>query len=162
MLLPLLALIPLTTAFSMNLADPPPPLTAAEKSLITQTNQFRAQQNQPALKGNDKLHLAARTHAQTMIKTGDFSHHAGGTQPAQRVSKARYEWNFVAENIAWRTIDSTVSAEQLAGAVLDQWINSPGHRQNLTSSQAIECGVSILDDPQSGRTYAVMVYARPQ
>ncbi|TWT61882.1 CAP domain-containing protein [Rubinisphaera italica] len=154
--------------FSPNIASPrevpekPAKMHDVEMLLIDKTNEYRKSNQLKLLSSNNKLNQAARNHANVMIETNNFSHQAGDTQPSDRAEQAGYRWYFIAENIAWRSGDNLMSNEQLADAILQQWINSPGHNQNLLAKLALECGVSITYDANSGRTYIVMLYARPR
>ncbi len=142
--------------------EKPAKMSDVEILLIDKTNEYRKSNKLKLLSSNNKLTQAARNHANVMIETNNFSHQAGNTQPSDRAEQAGYRWQFVAENIAYRYGDLNFSDDQMAEAILQQWINSPGHNQNLLAKQANECGVSITLDEKTGRTYSVMVYAKPR
>ncbi len=135
--------------------------TTAEAFLIEQTNEYRAQYNLKPLKENEKLNEVCRKFAEVMARTSRMSHYADGRSPGSRVRSAGYVWSSVAENIAYRWDRESLTNEQYARATLNQWINSSGHRRNLLNSQNIECGAAFATNPQTGKTFAVMIYARP-
>ncbi|HBN78969.1 MAG TPA: hypothetical protein DD473_24780 [Planctomycetaceae bacterium] len=149
-------------ARSEKVSEKPAKISDVEKLLIDKTNQYRKSNQLNLLSSDNKLNQAAGNHAAVMIETKNFSHQAGNTNPSDRVEQTGYRWYFVAENIAWRIGDNSMTDDQLADAILQQWINSPGHNQNLLAKLALECGVSITYDANSGRTYIVMLYARPR
>jgi len=132
-----------------------------ESHLIEQTNAYRAKYNLPPLTENKKLNEACQMFAEVMARTGQMSHHADGRSPSSRISAAGYTWSSVAENIAYRWDRKSSTNEDYAKATLNQWINSSGHRRNLLSSQNRQCGAAFATSPQTGKTFAVMVYARP-
>lgn len=132
-----------------------------ESFLIEQTNEYRAKYNLKPLMANKKLNEACRKFAEVMARTGQMSHYADGRSPSSRVSAAGYTWSSVAENIAYRWDRKNLTNEQYAQATLNQWINSSGHRRNLLGSQYTQCGAAFATNPQTGKTFAVMVYARP-
>ncbi len=137
------------------------PEATTESCLIEQTNAYRARYNLKPLTENKKLSEACRKFAEVMARTGQLSHYADGRSPSSRVSAAGYTWNSVAENIAYRWDRKNMTNEQYAQATLNQWINSSGHRRNLLGSQYTQCGAAFATNPQTGKTFAVMVYARP-
>ncbi|HCS55780.1 MAG TPA: hypothetical protein DIW81_30035 [Planctomycetaceae bacterium] len=149
-------------ARSEKVPEIPAKMSDVEKLLIDKTNQYRKSNKLNLLSSDSKLNQAAGNHAAVMIQTNNFSHQAGNTNPSDRVEQAGYRWYFVAENIAWRIGDNQMTDDQLAEAILQQWINSPSHNQNLLAKLANQCGVSITYDGNSGRTYIVMLYARPR
>ncbi len=90
----------------------------------------------------------------------DFFGHTGadGSLIGQRVSQAGYNWRLVAENIA--------AGEAEGGAVVQQWIDSPGHRRNLLMAGLRHAGLAhVRRDPDPGkitfRDYWVLVLAAP-
>lgn len=92
-------------------------------------NEFRASQGRAPLSYDAKLERAAKAHAQDMVKNDFFSHSGSdGSDVGQRVRKARFEWCFVAENIA--------KGQQGLGKVMSAWAGSKGHRQNMLSRKA--------------------------
>jgi uncharacterized protein YkwD len=56
--------------------------------------------------------------------------------------------------------DGGQSAETAARMLMQQWLNSPGHRQNILSGQASEIGVGTARGA-NGAIYAVQVFAAP-
>jgi len=132
-----------------------------ESYLIEQTNAYRAKYNLKPLTANKKLNEACQKFAEVMARTGQMSHYADGRSPSSRVSAAGYTWSSVAENIAYRWDRKNLTNKEYALATLNQWINSSGHRQNLLSSQNTQCGAAFATNPQTGKTFSVMVYAHP-
>jgi uncharacterized protein YkwD len=83
---------------------------------------------------NKKLENAAQGHSDDMFQNGIFSHEgSNGSSPADRVTKAGYQWFFVGENIAFGYPN-----EQ---EVMKGWLNSPSHCKNIMNVDFKEIGV---------------------
>lgn len=98
----------------------------------------------PPLRTNAQLEQAAAQHAGDMAQH-EYLEHRGrdGSTPAQRISRAGYDWRSVGENIA--------AGQGSAQDVVDDWLSSPGHCANLMSPDFAEMGVA----------YAVNMASRP-
>lgn len=98
---------------------------------------------------NDRLDDAARRHARDMARRNFFDHTGSdGSDIAQRVTEAGYNWQAVGENIAkgYRDIRS----------VFQGWKHSPGHCRNMMKAAYTDMGAAEKD------TYWVQAFARPQ
>lgn len=105
-----------------------------ESQVIALINQERSAAGLPALKANTKLTSAARGHSQDMACNGFFSHQSSTTGgPADRISAAGYSFSWAGENIA---AGYGSAADTVAG-----WMDSPGHRANILSSNFTEIGL---------------------
>jgi len=83
-----------------------------------------------------------------MASKNFFSHTgSNGSSVGDRATAAGFNWTAVGENIAAGTSYSAVSA------VLQGWINSPGHCANLMRSSYRELGAAKVSNPSS--TYNV-------
>ncbi len=88
------------------------------------------------LKVNAQITEAAREHSEYMARTGSFSHTGkGGSRFIARVKATGYGQPS-AENIAWGYRD--------AAAVVDGWMNSPGHRANILNCASKSVGVGAV------------------
>jgi hypothetical protein len=113
--------------------------TATEfaNQVLALTNEFRAQNGQPALKLNAELNAAAAAHSEDMAKQDYFDHIGkNGSKPWDRAKLVGYEARSMGENIA--------AGYTTAAAVVQGWINSPGHRANLLNSSYTELGVGYF------------------
>lgn len=87
---------------------------------------------------NDLLHQAAALHAEDMVENNYLSHtDLDGGSAGDRVLAVGYDYSFVAENIA-----QGFSSQD---SVMDAWMNSPGHRQNILDPRAVEFGIAQED-----------------
>lgn len=116
--------------------------------VVTRTNTFRQMNTLGTLRRSVTLDWMAARHASDMRINGVLSHRGSdGSDIAGRAEQQGYRYCLLAENIA----EGQSSARQ----VMQDWINSPGHRANLMAMGVTEIGVA-----QDGR-YWVMVLARP-
>jgi uncharacterized protein YkwD len=89
-----------------------------------------------------RLTSAAREHARDMAKHNMLEHTGSdGSTPAVRVTRAGYSWRVVGENIA--------SGPTTPEEVMEGWLASPGHCENLMSPRFNEMGVAYVVDPKS-------------
>jgi len=88
----------------------------------------------PALSLNSILVGTARAHADDMAARGYFSHDTPeGTTPFDRMQAAGYDLGAGGENIA--------AGSSSAEATMTQWMESPGHCQNIMGDQYVHLGV---------------------
>ncbi len=123
--------------------------------IIQRTNQERARYGLPALQPSPELGRAAYEHARRMAQSGQFSHYAGGSSPQARASWQGYNGAGVTENIAYQG-SGFATADQAAAAFMNQWLVSPGHRNNIFSRQVNQIGVATIN--MNGRYYAVQMF----
>jgi uncharacterized protein YkwD len=110
---------------------------AYENEVVALTNRQRQAHGCPALRIDERLVAAARTHSVNMVQQGFFSHTgADGSSFVVRETRAGYpQRSASAENIAWgyRTPQDVVTG----------WMNSPGHRANILNCGSIAVGVGL-------------------
>ncbi|TVP68982.1 MAG: CAP domain-containing protein [Leptolyngbya sp. LCM1.Bin17] len=120
--------------------------------LLTRVNQARQQAGVDPLSLNPQLNTAAQGHAQDMASTGRLSHTGSdGSTMRSRIDATDYRWRAIGENVAM--------GQPTAAAVLESWLNSPGHRQNLLNPTFTELGLGWAE--AGGRLYWVQVFAQP-
>ncbi|BCU08004.1 CAP domain-containing protein [Allochromatium tepidum] len=117
---------------------------AFETETATLTNNERRMNGLPPLAWNDRLLNSARGHSIDMA-TNDYFSHTGldGRSHADRMSDAGYNWNYASENIA--------AGQTSPAAVVDAWMNSPGHRANILDTIVCDLGVGYAYG--AGSTY---------
>ncbi|NEQ54047.1 MAG: calcium-binding protein [Leptolyngbya sp. SIO3F4] len=108
--------------------------TAFEQEVLRLTNEFRKQNGLKALVLDQNLDETAEKHSKDMALRDYFSHTGkDGSRPWDRAKREGYESGTVGENIA--------AGYSSAKAVVDGWINSPGHRANMLNSNYNEIGI---------------------
>ncbi|MBM7517838.1 CAP domain-containing protein [Nocardioides nitrophenolicus] len=111
-----------------------------EDRVVQLVNEQRAGNGCRALKPAKQLRKAARQHTIAMARAGVMSHQLPGEAKfSTRITRAGYRgWRLVAENIA-RGFSSPES-------VMNAWMNSPSHRQNILNCRLREIGVGVVLD----------------
>lgn len=130
-----------------------PAYTASE--IISITNATRQSYDLDPLHPNDALNQAAAIKAQAMISAKSWSHNTPDQTTWQFIDASGYKYSVAGENLA-RNFES-------ATAVVDAWLNSPSHRNNLLSPQYTQIGVSIIqtDDDDINSLLVVQYLATP-
>ena len=109
-----------------------------EQEVIRLTNAERAAGGCGPLANNDKLHAAALGHSVDMAENDYFSHTSrDGSSMSDRVNRQGYQWRGLAENIA--------AGYRTPASVVDGWMNSQGHRDNIMNCNYTEIGVGFHD-----------------
>ena len=113
-----------------------------ETEVLNLVNQERLAENLHPLTWDNQLHEAARDHSEDMAINNYFSHSSlDGRTVLDRIEDAGYQWGAAGENIA-----AGYSTPQ---SVVNGWMNSAGHRQNILSSHYCDLGVGYAYDPSS-------------
>ncbi len=126
--------------------------TALESQIIQLINNYRTSRGLGVLKTNGQLNVAADLHSQDMVMISNqygpwqgMQHELYGTshpKPTDRLDAAGYDdWETYftwGENIAF--------GYTTAAQVVQAWINSPSHRQNIVNGNFTETGVSVRVD----------------
>jgi uncharacterized protein YkwD len=125
----------------------PPEIASVEQQVLAMVNAERAKvANCPSLHADSRLADAARAHSQDMAVHDYFSHTSpDGSTFVDRIARAGYPRTLAAaENIAY--------GYPTAAAVMDGWMNSPGHRANILNCGIRAIGVGVVAN-SSGRKY---------
>ncbi len=115
--------------------------------IMAKINGVRAANFREALAYNEALERAARTQAELMVATGEFSHTVGGTL-RERVTAAGYQ-GAVGENLAQ-------GQTTLEGAITG-WLNSRRHRDTLLNSKFSEFGLAVAKGEGRHEIYWAMI-----
>jgi uncharacterized protein YkwD len=115
-------------------ADP-----TAEAAVLALVNEARADAGCGALTADPALAAVARAHSADMRDRDYFSHTSPeGLSPFDRAEQAGVGYSR-AENIAFGQSD--------AAAVMEAWLESPGHRQNILDCELTRLGVGVAEGP---------------
>ncbi|WP_395109481.1 CAP domain-containing protein [Actinomadura sp. SCN-SB] len=113
--------------------------TVAETTVVTLTNKERAKEGCSPLRIDEKLMLAAQRHSADMAAHNYFDHTSrNGDSPWDRMEAAGYSQPG-AENIA--------KGYATPAAVVQGWMNSPGHRANILNCKLRAIGVGMAQGP---------------
>lgn len=133
-------------------ATQPAALGNVEREILALVNAERQRAGVRPLSLNSRLTTAAQRHAEDMARTRQFSHTgSNGSSVRDRATASGYRSSYVGENIGMGYINAT--------AVMNGWMNSPGHRQNILNSNYTELGVGLVQG--QGGLYWVQVFGKP-
>lgn len=107
------------------------------RQVLTLTNLYRQQAGLQPLRLNSTLNTAAYSHSLDMA-TKDFFGHVGsnGSTVFNRLDTAGYNYATAGENIA--------AGFTTAKTVVEAWMNSPTHRQNILTPFVEEVGIGYV------------------
>ncbi len=123
----------------------------SENDLLAQTNQQRISNGLEPLTMNSQLADAARRKAADMFAKNYWAHFApdGSTSPWQFIRSAGYDYQFAGENLAKGFTDS--------GSIVNAWMNSPTHRENMLNGRYREVGFAIVPGVLNGEDTVLVV-----
>jgi uncharacterized protein YkwD len=110
----------------------------------------------PPLKLVSQLTDAALAHSRDLARHDRLSHEGSdGSTPAARVARENYAWRLVGENVA--------SGPTTAEEVMEGWLDSPGHCENLMNPRFTDMGLAYTVDAKSeSGVYWAQVFATPR
>ena len=140
-------------------------LNDQQQAMLSQVNEARSQARQcgdqqleaaEPLTWSCKLEAAAESHSKDMAENDYFSHTGPeGAGIEQRVGNQDYLWQAVGENIA--------AGHTSVSAVVEGWLDSPGHCRNLMNDAFTEMGMAKAEDPESRySTYWTQTLGNPR
>ncbi len=126
--------------------DPNCALSDFAKEMLSSINQYRSSARScgstpysaaPALTWNCQLELSSRRHANDMGSNNFHDHmSSNGQSMSDRINATGYEYMRIAENIA--------AGQNSVDAVMQGWINSPGHCANIMNPKLTEVGAATV------------------
>ncbi len=148
----LIGLCALTFALSacasptVKVVRPGPPLAQAPvldaAAARDQINAYRASKGLKPLVLDAKLNVAAKVQARDIAKRNKLDHTGSdGSTPWQRIVRAGYHPQMVAENIA--------AGQKDFAEVLNDWEHSPAHNRNLLLPDAHAMGIAVVYDAKT-------------
>jgi uncharacterized protein YkwD len=160
-LLPLVLLAAAVIAPARVAATEPAPdatrIAAEELAMVSALNADRARAGLVAVRVDTRLMAIARARSDDMIAKHYFSH----TQPDGRnifdiLTGQKITWYAAGEIIAWNnaSIDTTTSMAN------GQWMNSPGHRAIVVSTNYNYVGVGLAVDASTGQKMWTAVFIK--
>lgn len=113
-----------------------PPASGSVAAVLSLVNQERAAAGCPAVALNAKLTKAAQDHSADMASHSNMSHTGSdGSDPGARITRAGYTWSTYGENVAY--------GYSTPEKVMEGWMNSPGHRENILNCSFKEIGIGL-------------------
>lgn len=123
--------------------DPAPCLDKEEAAFLEIINEYRVENDVPALKASKTLNVASFKHSLDMADNDYFDHESqDGRQPEDRMEEAGYDTSTATgENIA----AGYPSAEE----VFEVWRESDGHNENMLSEDFAVIGIGLAENGDS-------------
>jgi uncharacterized protein YkwD len=126
----------------------------AKAATLCLLNGERAARGLRPLSANSVLETAATTYSQAMVQQRFFDHVSPGGQTiddrlAPYVRSARGDWQ-IGENLAWGEGPLATPA-----SIVQNWMASPGHRDNILKPAYEEIGVGIVTGSPVGSLPAI-------
>jgi len=118
--------------------------------LIELTNQKREENGLPALKLDETLSQAAQLKGADMIAKNYWAHTSpDGKTPWVFLKEAGYQYLYAGENLARDFMDSQ--------SIINAWMDSPTHRDNLLSSRYTDIGIAVINDTYQGQPTTLVI-----
>lgn len=122
----------------------------SNQELLRLTNEKRAEEGLKPLKLNDELSNAADEKAKFMFAKNFWAHIGpDGTTPWFFIKNAGYEYMYAGENLA--------RGYTTAPEVVDAWMASPSHRENIMSPNYSDIGFAVGTGSLTGSETALVV-----
>ena len=126
------------------------------EKLAQLTNEQRQKNNLSPLTINSTLSVAAQKKAENMFQENYWSHYSpDGKTPWDFILGAGYKYEYAGENLAKNFLFSN--------GVVDAWMNSTTHRDNLLKREYTEVGYAIVNGILNGEqtTLVVQEFGKP-
>lgn len=126
------------------------------EQVIEMTNQKRLESGLTPLTLNSQLNEVAQRKAGDMFAFNYWSHNSpSGRNPWSFFQEVGYKYLYAGENLARDFMNS--------GSVVDAWMNSPTHRDNVLNSRYQETGLAVVNGTLNGveTTLVVQVFGTP-
>ena len=118
-----------------------------EENILIIINEHRQKKNLPALKMKTEISQEAEKHSRTMARKNKLSHN-GLSARMKSISAKMNDVAKIAENVAF--------GFTTARAVVDNWLNSSGHRSNIEGHYNLT-GIGIATD-KKGQIYFTQIF----
>jgi uncharacterized protein YkwD len=113
-------------------------------TVLSQMNAYRAKEGLAALHFDHRLTLAAEDRMRDMEELEYWAHDApDGRSPFVWLKPHGYDFRFAGENLACGFETSEV--------LVQGWMESPGHRANILSSDYHDVGIAVIDGSTTRR-----------
>jgi len=129
-----------------------------KQAIIQETNIQRQKNGLPALTENKNLDAAALAKANDMFSNQYFEHNSpAGVDPGKLVQNYGYQYITAGENLIMGSYFAS------SKEIVQEWMDSPGHRANILNSKYTEMGAAIIKGKYKGETVwmGVQEFGRP-
>jgi uncharacterized protein YkwD len=136
-------------------------LDSVEKEILTHVNAERAKAGLKALTWEENMRPIARYKSNNMLQYNYFAHNTPSLNNASPMDLAikyfKYSTNSYGENLFYSQgyAESTTTAKYL----VDQWMNSPGHRANILNANWTKMSAGVVFSSQGNYVYATQHFS---
>jgi len=141
---------------------------AIEEALIDRLNEERTDRGLDPLSTDEGLAAVAHGHSQDMLDREYYAHESpDGADHMDRIERGDADCEYAGENIAQTWYDTPfqddsdtsehTSAEDVAAGLIEQWLNSPEHRENMLLPDWGRTGVGIAVSDE-GKVFATQLF----
>jgi len=127
-------------------------------NVLADMNAYRAEAGLPPLNLSERITKAAEDRMRDMEDSAYWSHDSPtGLSPFVWLTLRDYGYEAAGENLA-KGFDT-------AAFLVESWMESHGHRENILSPLYEECGIAIIDGSTTGRATGksiVVLFAKPR
>lgn len=132
-----------------------------EAEIVVLTNQIRVQHGLLPLKRTSMLENAGRYHATDMAVDDYFSHNTKDIVNGQFVETCTWSSRIQTYYTDWRALAENIAAGYpSAESVVEGWMESEGHRNNILNDELSEIGVGYFNGVGMYRHYWVQDFGR--
>lgn len=127
----------------------------------SQVNQYRAKNRKSKLEQSECLNKAAQNHADYLVGKNELSHFQSKKEtktPTDRVNLLECTNKIVLENVAYFEFSTLPNAKESSNQLMELWIKSKGHRNNILSAYTGKMGTAVSIDAKNKRVIAVQVF----
>lgn len=118
-----------------------------DSKVLQLVNNERANVGLDSLSIDNQLDRAANLHTDEMVRADQMSHQLPGEASlGDRVSATGYQWSSVGENVA--------AGYSTPEDVVEGWMNSVGHRENILNPNFTHLGVGYSNNPDNDNSYS--------
>ncbi|MPM33748.1 hypothetical protein SDC9_80326 [bioreactor metagenome] len=136
-------------------------LDSVEKEILTYVNQERSKAGLNPLTWEENMRPIARYKSNNMLQYNYFEHNTPSLNNASPMDLAtkyfKYNSNGYGENIFYSQgyPEGTTTAKYL----VDQWMNSPGHRANILNANWTKMSAGVVFSSQGNYAYATQHFS---
>jgi len=135
----------------INIPQPGTQENTLEEQVVELVNRERTSRGLSPLTLNPELARVARIKSEDMYRNNYFSHQSPVYgSPFDMLRSFGIRYTAAAENIA--------RGQTTAESVMNSWMNSPGHRENILNSNLTQTGVGYFNE---GTPYWTQLFIRP-
>lgn len=131
------------------------------RDLYRMVNEERVKAGLKPLEIDPKLEEMATSHTLNMFKLKFFGHGEGESSFASRINASGLDFSWSGENVGETSVSGPgTPASEIAKSLMEGWLNSPGHKDNMLRHYVSHMGIGVAWDPDSGIYRATQIFVQ--